>query len=337
MLNTEVEFLEEENCKEEKKSYWTINRWYPILTFISLGIPLLAILFNLIPIAQWLGIKTNIGIGLGNSISLFAAGGAITGTLYSNYKNELRSEKQICEAGNRLTKQINNQNINLEKQMIEADNRMNKQIVGDTKQDAVFSFAKKIMDIFNYPCDDIEIKQNVSLIDEITAKTHFDINIRGKMYYNNKEILNDPKQFNYLSPDLKKEIKKYNDAYFKIIKNKTKFLRSNVDDSILKSFYNPDEYKRLLDKNTNVILGFKVITNDPYKFENTLMGNFLIINTLIPPRESTAITQERIDEISRYKYENVIINDIDEAEKLNKTMYNIYMHAKENIQEFNFE
>lgn len=174
MSDNEIELLKEEKCGGNNKSF--LKGISGILSILAIGIPIILFIVSLISQFQPEEEKIQIGMSLANTIALIAAGAAITGTLYSNHQNEKRNEQQICEAGNRLTRQLNNQNINLKKQfenqkenineqLIAADERLEKQLesqkedlktqlIFDKQQPNIHRIHKNLkvnMEIFNNP------------------------------------------------------------------------------------------------------------------------------------------------------------------------------------------
>lgn len=99
------------NDSENNLSFWKYNKEISILALFSMGIPIFLIIMNLVP-------KFDIGLNIGNSIALLAAGIAIASTLYSNYRNDIRNKKQIESAESRLGDQLKHAENQLKMQLI---------------------------------------------------------------------------------------------------------------------------------------------------------------------------------------------------------------------------
>ncbi|MBP2045374.1 hypothetical protein [Methanobacterium aggregans] len=108
----------ESKSKKIENSFWNIQNI--IIISLSFIIPLSLIFVNL------LGVYA--GFSIGNSIALLTAGLAITGTLYSNYRNNIRNQDQLDAAEKRLDKQLKEQKKNLNQQLKSAERRLDKQL-----------------------------------------------------------------------------------------------------------------------------------------------------------------------------------------------------------------
>ncbi len=113
----------ESKSKKIENSFWNIQNI--IIISLSFIIPLSLIFVNL------LGVYA--GFSIGNSIALLTAGLAITGMLYSNYRNNIRNQDQLDAAEKRLDKQLKEQKINLNQQLKSAERRLDKQLADQKK------------------------------------------------------------------------------------------------------------------------------------------------------------------------------------------------------------
>lgn len=92
---------DDKNSNTENYSFWKHNKIISILVFLAIGIPIFLILSSLNP-SNLLFPELNIG----NSIALLAAGIAIAGTFYSNYRNDIRNQNQLNHNELQLKKQL---------------------------------------------------------------------------------------------------------------------------------------------------------------------------------------------------------------------------------------
>lgn len=89
----------------KNSSFW--NNWIIVVISISsILIPLILIIVAIISNTKILGYSLNLGFDIANTIALLAAGIAIFGTLYSNYRNDVRNQIQIIGAEKRLEEQL---------------------------------------------------------------------------------------------------------------------------------------------------------------------------------------------------------------------------------------
>nr|WP_302579086.1 hypothetical protein [Methanobrevibacter arboriphilus] len=141
MSNDKVNKQKIENCDE-------INIPIPlkikILIIISLGLPITLFITNII---NYINFNEELAINWANSIALLSAGAAITSMLYSNHNNEIRNKKTVCEAGNRLIKQLNNQEENLEKQLEEQSKQLDKQLSWHDEKKSVINLSNKLIQV----------------------------------------------------------------------------------------------------------------------------------------------------------------------------------------------
>lgn len=256
MKDTYIETFKEEDCNKEK-TFWQIPTL--ILVGTSLGIPMFFIMGNLLlnfGILEYLGKEFNFGLSLGNSIALLSAGMAIIGILYSNHKNELRSEKQICEAGNRLARQINNQNINLNVQLEKQDERLVKQLEAQEKNvETQLYFNREqesMLDLYNILYDNRKsIYNEINNITTETNPNNFNkvwneelqkiISERDEIYTELTKYQRNIHKFHYATEESKEKIIKF---VFYIYENKKnyesyEYIRKNVD--IKRKIYFDDE------------------------------------------------------------------------------------------------
>lgn len=232
MKSPEIKILEEENCNNISKKFWT--KKIIVLVLISLGIPIIFIILNILLIWNFFiefGENFSFGLNLGNSIALLSAGGGITGVLYSNHKNELRSEKSTCEAGNRITKQINNQNINLKKQLEAQEKIIKLQLIHADKQQSLL----KIYDILSDYDKFIDTIQNT--FENKTDKDETIISSRKEIFINLKNININSSNYYYLPLEIKKLIMEY----LILIKKREKMFKSNNSTKDFEPFINTEE------------------------------------------------------------------------------------------------
>lgn len=123
--------LKDQELIKEVRPFW--DKTTIIIISITIGVPICFILINVISLFKPRGYSFNIGLEVGNSIALLTAGVAITGTIYSNYRNDIRNQKQINEAEKRLEKQLNKQDEHLKIQLNKQDKRLDTQI-GSTEK-----------------------------------------------------------------------------------------------------------------------------------------------------------------------------------------------------------
>lgn len=104
-----------DNSNDENLSFWSRSNTGTILIIaFSIGIPIFLIGINLLKTY----ITFSVGFDIGNSIALLSAGLAVTGTLYSNYQNNIRNKKQINAAEKRLDIQLEESKKQLHKQLL---------------------------------------------------------------------------------------------------------------------------------------------------------------------------------------------------------------------------
>ena len=190
----------ESKSKKIENSFWNIQNI--IIISLSFIIPLSLIFVNL------LGVYA--GFSIGNSIALLTAGLAITGMLYSNYRNNIRNQDQLDAAEKRLDKQLKEQKINLNRQLDSAKENLREQLIFDKKSNAVLAVYKIFL---KYPLPigkkmhkkDIGVKRDP----EVEKKDQ-----ANKIREDLGGIMDEPEKCYYLPRKLKKVITELNNYYY---------------------------------------------------------------------------------------------------------------------------
>lgn len=225
---------------ENKKSpFWDKKTTFIII--IAIGTPICFILLNLISLLKILDYQFNAGLDIGNSIALLAAGAAITSTLYSNYRSDIRNQDQIKKADKRLDKQLKKQDDHLNKQLSKQEEHLNKQLSKQEerlqiqlvsakenlkvqllhnekqlKKQLIFNKERSVM-LEVYKILYMNKSSLINNIESITKDDYFSrdkwntelnnvINARKKIFGDLKQIRDDIHQLYYIPRDIQKKI-----------------------------------------------------------------------------------------------------------------------------------
>ena len=210
--------------------------------------------YILLIVLRVLSINNLIEFTLIDFISLFAALSAITGILYSNFKSDERNEKNLK---------------NSNKQLIE-------QFTRDKKENSIFILLENILKILNKELKKSNIHwiitgENIKESFEESQRenehcyTEFNLFAQNELYYYFKEIMNNPKLFNYIPITIQKEIKNFNNKYYEVYQKFFLYLLIKFEGSL-----------DLIDKFNTQEFEYTIIDKD-YRPQNYLnYGNYLI-------------------------------------------------------------
>ena len=167
-------------------------------------------------------------------IALFAAFLAFTGILYSNYRSDKRNENSL-----------NNSN----KQLIE-------QLTRDKKEKAVFKLIKDILTIINedlkedfhpwrFTAKTIADYYEENKINFDPTNVDFNLFVQNELYFYFSNLVDNPFLFNYLAPEIQKEINKFIVKYYEFSRDFYLFMGNKVDNTI--KFNNVYEFEIMED------------------------------------------------------------------------------------------
>lgn len=154
-------------------------------------------------------------------IALFAAFLAFTGILYSNYRSDKRNENSL-----------NNSN----KQLIE-------QLTRDKKEEAVFTLIKDMLAIINddlkedfhpwrFTAKTIADYYEENKINFDPTNVDFNLFVQNELYFYFSNLVDNPFLFNYLAPEIQKEINKFILCYYEFKRDFYLFMGNKIDNTI---------------------------------------------------------------------------------------------------------
>ena len=194
----------EKSNNDYNPSFWKHNNAISIVTIILLVSPIF--------LFYKFGMDPKSGFNSANAIALFTASVAISGIFYSNYRNDIRNQKQIIEAEKRLEKQLKKQDKQLTDQLEHSETQLEKQLIFDKERDVM-------LEIYN-----ILFENRGSLLSEIEdIDTVYWISKKRNIIYSDLlSIQKDIKQFYYIPNELRTIIldfikhisKKMDDPYY---------------------------------------------------------------------------------------------------------------------------
>lgn len=167
-------------------------------------------------------------------VTIFAAFLAFTGILYSNYRSDKRNENSL-----------NNSN----KQLIE-------QLTRDKKEKAVFTLIKDILTIINedlkedfhpwrFTAKTIADYYEENKINFDPTNVDFNLFVQNELYFYFSNLVDNPFLFNYLAPEIQKEINKFIVNYYEFSRDFYLFMGNKVDNTI--KFNNEYEFEIMED------------------------------------------------------------------------------------------
>ena len=167
-------------------------------------------------------------------VTIFAAFLAFTGILYSNYRSDKRNENSL-----------NNSN----KQLIE-------QLTRNKKEKAVFKLIKDILTIINedlkedfhpwrFTAKTIADYYEENKINFDPTNVDFNLFVQNELYFYFSNLVDNPFLFNYLAPEIQKEINKFIVNYYEFSRDFYLFMGNKVDNTI--KFNNEYEFEIMED------------------------------------------------------------------------------------------
>lgn len=147
----------------------------------------------------------------GNSIAFFVGMLGIAIAIFTGLQNNLQFKKGIKNSNDLLEKQLTRRNM----------------------QDNLFDLIKNIMDFYYNPLENGDggiIDQDTidNFVDKIEKTLPFHKETITKNYLHYKKIINSPEKFNYLSLELKDNIREFNKLYNKAILNRLEELKKEI-------------------------------------------------------------------------------------------------------------
>ncbi|MDO8869394.1 MAG: hypothetical protein Q7V10_01450 [Methanobacteriaceae archaeon] len=218
--------LENSDETELESSFWRHNNTVSFITILMILIPLILIIINVLVYFSVIKNEYNPGFNLANSIALFTASIAISGTFYSNYRNDIRSINQIRSANERLTVQLYDQKNQMmqqssvqyknsieqlrkqfkhneqqsKKQLEHSEKQLEKQLIFDRERDVMLEIYELLY------------RNSGSIYydyDRIQSSDAYILDFRMNIFYGLEKIQDDIKKFYFIPENIRTVISEF--------------------------------------------------------------------------------------------------------------------------------